>query len=203
MTKKSKTEESTLESGLAERKTKDAAIEADKKLADDMEAYDKKLPKFDLMEDGTFQLTVSHVGTFSEMFGGSQSMDFVTAMAHSCANVSGQREAFEQDKKHALAIVVEIAPQDGVEAMLATQMAAVHIASIRQSRLLASSDTIQQLEANERAFNKLTRTFTAQMEALRKHRHGGKQTVTVQHVNVEDGGQAIVGNVSKGGGAQK
>ena len=35
---------------------------------------------------------------------------------------------------------------------------------------------------------------------LRKHRNGGKQTVTVQHVNVEDGGQAIVGNVDAGGG---
>ena len=51
----------------------------------------------------------------------------------------------------------------------------------------------------EKAFNKLMRTFTAQMEALRKHRHGGKQTVTVQHVNVEDGGQAIVGTVEAGG----
>jgi hypothetical protein len=37
------------------------------------------------------------------------------------------------------------------------------------------------------------------MEALRKHRNGGKQTVTVQHVNVEDGGQAIVGDVQSGG----
>jgi hypothetical protein len=38
------------------------------------------------------------------------------------------------------------------------------------------------------------------LEALRKHRNGGvKQTVTVQHVNVEDGGQAIVSNVQAGG----
>jgi len=38
-----------------------------------------------------------------------------------------------------------------------------------------------------------------QMETLRKHRNGGKQTVTVQHVNVSDGGKAIVGDVSHGG----
>jgi len=37
------------------------------------------------------------------------------------------------------------------------------------------------------------------MEVLRKHRNGGKQTVTVQHVNVLEGGQAIVGDVSHGG----
>ena len=43
------------------------------------------------------------------------------------------------------------------------------------------------------------RAYVAQMEALRKHRNGGKQTVTVQHVNVAEGGQAIVGNVETGG----
>ncbi len=37
------------------------------------------------------------------------------------------------------------------------------------------------------------------MEALRKHRTGGKQTVTVQHVNVQGGGQAIVGDVTHEG----
>lgn len=63
-------------------------------------------------------------------------------------------------------------------------------------------DTLQQLEVHERIVNKLARTFATQMEALRKHRNGGKQTVTVQHVNVEDGGQAIVGNVAHEGGGK-
>lgn len=40
----------------------------------------------------------------------------------------------------------------------------------------------------------------AQVEALRKHRNGGKQTVIVQQVNVADGGQAIVGIVQTGAG---
>ena len=47
--------------------------------------------------------------------------------------------------------------------------------------------------------NKLMRTFTAQIEALNKYRTKGKQKITVQHVNVNEGGQAIVGDV-KGGG---
>jgi len=38
------------------------------------------------------------------------------------------------------------------------------------------------------------------MEALNKYRTGGKQTIQVQHVNVNEGGQAIVGNVNKGAG---
>ena len=44
------------------------------------------------------------------------------------------------------------------------------------------------------------RTFTTQMEALRKYRTGGEQKVTVQHVTVNEGGQAVVGNVATGKG---
>jgi hypothetical protein len=36
------------------------------------------------------------------------------------------------------------------------------------------------------------------MEALNRHRSGGDQKVTVQQVSVSDGGQAIVGNVTRG-----
>ena len=97
------------------------------------------------------------------------------------------------------AIVREIAPRDGVERMLAVQMASTHIALIRQGGRMAHAEQLPQFEAHERAYNKLARTYTAQVEALRKYRNGGKQTVTVQHVNVEDGGQAIVGNVEARG----
>ena len=48
--------------------------------------------------------------------------------------------------------------------------------------------------------NKLARTFAAQVEALKKYRSAGEQTIKVQHVTVNEGGQAIVGNVSQGGG---
>ena len=61
----------------------------------------------------------------------------------------------------------------------------------------------QLANAGSHAFNKLARTFTTQMEALKRYRTGGQQKMTVEHVTVNDGGQAIVGNVSSGGGGQK
>ena len=65
-------------------------------------------------------------------------------------------------------------------------------------------DNIPQQDSAERAFNKLARTFTAQIEALKRYRTGGEQRMTVEHVTVNEGGQAIVGNVSHGGrGAKK
>ena len=57
---------------------------------------------------------------------------------------------------------------------------------------------IPQQDSAKRAFaNKLTRTFwPAQVEALKRYRSGGEQKMTIQHVHVAEGGQAIVGNVS-------
>ena len=47
----------------------------------------------------------------------------------------------------------------------------------------------------------LLRTFTTQMEALKRYRTGGQQKVTVEHVHVNEGGQAIVGVVNRGEGS--
>lgn len=49
----------------------------------------------------------------------------------------------------------------------------------------------------------MLRTFTTQMEALKKYRTDGQQNVTVEHVHVNEGGQAIAGNVNQGGGGNK
>jgi hypothetical protein len=46
---------------------------------------------------------------------------------------------------------------------------------------------------------KLTRANASQIEALAKHRGRGQQKVTVEHVHVYQGGQAIVGQVTPGG----
>ncbi|KIN79602.1 hypothetical protein [Sulfitobacter mediterraneus] len=98
-----------------------------------------------------------------------------------------------------LATIKEIAPRDAVERMLALQMAATHVAMIRAGRRLATNATLEQVKVHCSSYNALARTYTAQMDVLRKHRHGAKQTIAVQHVNVEGGGQAIVGNVRNGG----
>ncbi|MBV8107279.1 MAG: hypothetical protein JO223_22195 [Hyphomicrobiales bacterium] len=105
-----------------------------------------------------------------------------------------------------LSVVKGIEPRDQIEAMLAAQMAAVHTASMTLARRLAQVENIPQQDSAERAFNKLTRTFATQMSALKEYRSKGEQKMTVQHVHVAEGGQAIVGNVNapaEGVGAQK
>ena len=90
--------------------------------------------------------------------------------------------------------------------MLGAQMAAVHNATMTFARRLAHVELVAQQDSAERAFNKLARTFAAQVEALKRYRSGGEQKMTVQHVHVAEGGQAVIGNVSTptpGGGASE
>jgi hypothetical protein len=96
-----------------------------------------------------------------------------------------------------LSVIKGIKPKDQLEAMLAAQMAAVHMATMTFAQRLNHVETIQQQDSAERALNKLARTFSTQMEALKRYRTGGEQKVTVQHVSVNEGGQSIVGNVNQ------
>lgn len=131
---------------------------------------------------------------------GSENIDFARGILNQLINVGSQGPTVD-DKGTAFvsAIVSGIEPKDQIEAMLAAQMAAVHNATMTFARRLAHVENIKQQDSASRAFNQLARTFTAQVEALKRYRTGGQQHVTVKHVTVNDGGQAIVGNVSHGG----
>jgi hypothetical protein len=137
---------------------------------------------------------------------GTTSGDFLEGLILQLVNASKEKTPSEKGANFMLAVVKGIEPRDQIEAMLAAQMAAVHMASMTFARRLAHVDNIPQQDSAERAFNKLTRTFAAQVSALKEYRSKGEQKMIVQHVNVGEGGQAIVGNVNapaEGGGARE
>lgn len=151
-------------------------------------------------------ITLTRENALSEIFG-TADKDQANALLSHCLKVlkpdeAGDAGASNDERHFLLSIIRDMAPRDPVERMLAVQMAATHVATIRAGRWMATSDNLPQIQAHYTGFNKLARTFAAQIEALRKHRTGGEQRVTVQHVNVSDGGQAIVGNVHHGGGGR-
>ena len=82
--------------------------------------------------------------------------------------------------------------------MLATQMVATQLAALAALRRIKGSENVAQQDSNGNLAVKLLRTFTAQVEALQRYRGKGHQKVTVEHVNVNAGGQAIVGTVQPG-----
>lgn len=97
---------------------------------------------------------------------------------------------------YAMAILLDIKPRDGMEAMLITQMVVVQSQSMEYMRRAVLPEQSEEgVDINITLATKLQRTFVQQMEALQKYRNKGKQTIQVQHVNVEAGGQAVVGNI--------
>jgi hypothetical protein len=112
-------------------------------------------------------------------------------------------EKLAQFCNNGLAILSGIQPKDEIEGMLAVQMIGVHnVAMATLARFMISEQTFEGKQANVNQATKMLRTFTTQMEALKKYRTGGQQKVTVEHVHVNEGGQAIVGNVNQGGGGR-
>lgn len=136
---------------------------------------------------------------------GTASPEFMHGLLKQVMNAASPgREVSEADTNFVLSVIDGVEPRDEVEAMLGAQMAAVHMATMTFARRLAHVENLPQQEGAERAFNKLARTFTTQMEALKRYRSTGQQTVRVERVTVEAGGQAVVGSVttssSEGGG---
>jgi hypothetical protein len=97
-------------------------------------------------------------------------------------------------------LLQDINPRDSIEGLLAVQMVATHYMNMRMCKLASHPEQTENgTDKNINRSIKLSRTYATQMEALNKYRNKGKQTIQVQHVNVEAGGQAVVGNVNGGG----
>jgi hypothetical protein len=129
---------------------------------------------------------------------GTTDFDFMSGILNQLINAgSSDPELRESRVNFMLSVIKGTKPKDQVAAMLAAQMAAVHIAAMTSAQRFAHAQNIPQQDSAERALNKLMRTFASQVEALKRHRSGGEQKVTVHYdVSVSEGGQAVLGNVT-------
>lgn len=116
----------------------------------------------------------------------------LTSALHAMGN------AGELYKPFIASMVSEMETSDAIEAMLVTQMTATHIAITGMSQKMLDCTNVQTREAYERSLTRLSRTFLALVEALKKYRAKAQQTVRVERVTVNDGGQAVVGDVHHG-----
>ena len=112
------------------------------------------------------------------------------------ASAIGQRPD-EANLAFMISMIGSIAPKDSIESMLISQMVSVHMAAMRCACRLACTDNLPQQETVTRALTRLSRTFAAQVEALGRHRNSDERAITVQNLSVQDGGRAIVGNVTQ------
>ena len=110
---------------------------------------------------------------------------------------AGQGGCSEQQLNFLVSLVQSLKPRVEAEAVLAVQIAATHLWTMKWAgRMNYTSNAIQD-EMLIGMYAKLARTSAAQFDALKRYRTGGEQKITVQHVqNVSVDGQAIVGNVT-------
>ena len=110
--------------------------------------------------------------------------------------------AEEQTRRFRLALdrLHQIEPRGQIEGLLAAQMVATHSAAMDcLRRAMLDGQTFEGRNLNLKHATKLLSLYARQVEVLDKHRGKGQQKVIVEHVHVESGGQAIVGNVESGG----
>jgi hypothetical protein len=146
-----------------------------------------------------------------KMLGGSASDEWNSVLANQTVQTTWLKhsddETIDRQLAAATAALIGIHPLDELEGMLASQLIAAHNAAMEcYRRAMISDQTLEGRRENLNHANKLSRTYTSLLEALNRHRGKGQQKVTVEHVHVHEGGQAIVGHVehkTEGGSAKK
>ena len=130
---------------------------------------------------------------------GTTSSDFVNATLVQIQNASRlpSGEISETSVNAVLAFIEGAQPKNEVEAALAIQMGCIHAVTMAVlSHLGGAFGGNRNTAMMAAAVARLGRAFAAQVETLRRLRNGGSQLVRVEHVHVNDGAQAVIGNVA-------
>jgi hypothetical protein len=136
--------------------------------------------------------------------GGSQSDHWNNTLANQAVQAlwvkNSSAEQRDKQLSATVAALMGIAPKDELEGMMAAQLVAAHNAAMEcYRRAMIGEQSFEGRRENLSQANKLSRTYAALVEALNRHRGKGQQKVTVEHVHVHAGGQAVVGMVAASG----
>lgn len=113
------------------------------------------------------------------------------AKVHGAAVINGSGAL---DVNADIAAVAGIQPRDHLESMIATQMVALHnFGMYAFAQAMRQGQTVDGQALCLSQATRLLRSFREHVEALQRYRGKGQQRVTVEHVHVHQGGQAIVG----------
>ncbi|WP_146590127.1 hypothetical protein [Puniceibacterium confluentis] len=156
----------------------------------------RKAPRFKTSDPKDVTIELEDADHAREYYG-MKSRAAASGVLVSAMQVLGVQSAIYRD--FVIALAEDIEPRDGIEAMLVTQMGATHVALAITSERMSDAPNWTLRESYERSMTRLSRTYLAQMDALKKYRAKAQQVVRVERVTVHEGGQAIVGPVTHGG----
>jgi hypothetical protein len=140
--------------------------------------------------------------------GGSQSDNWNNILANQTVQTLWLAQSDDETRRiqcsAAVAALIGIGPKDEIGGMIASQLLAAHHAAIEcHRRAMISEQTFEGWRENLNQANKLSRTYAVLLDALNRHRGKGQQKVTVEHVHVHAGAQAVVGVVQPPGGGDQ
>ena len=121
----------------------------------------------------------------------------IASMALDAANSIEAENSLEKMLAHQMALAHELAMKTGDAAMHELET----LKNKQKNRHYHDEENIE-YQRLVNSTTKLMNAFNAHMLTLQKLRNGGNQTMTVQHVHVNDGGQAVIGNINKGVGSK-
>jgi hypothetical protein len=161
-------------------------------------ADDKKATTVVANDPDNLKGTLKHVG-------GSKSDHWNGVLANQTIQTLWLKHSDKETSDHQLSATVAglvgIGPKDELEGMIAAQLLAAHNAAMEcYRRAMIGEQSFEGRRENLSQANKLSRTYAVLLDALNHHRGKGQQKVTVEHVHVHSGGQAVVGMVEPPGG---
>jgi hypothetical protein len=164
------------------------------------------LDKMIKVEGRTVSIDRGDDATGTKIFGGSVLHEFNRSILKSVMSTMRHTDAKDDALKELImvtsAALAAFKPTDEVEGMIASQAVALHFGAMECLRRAMIPDQPFEIATRMRkdAAN-LSRAMTDMLESLDRKRGKGPQVVRVERVVVHEGGQAIVGNVTPGGGA--
>jgi len=140
---------------------------------------------------------------------GSVSQDMRSLILNQVSEVSTASRVDDETLMNAgLAFLHGLKPKDELEGLLGAQLFGLHMLGMEMMRRVLLSNNVygneipKLADANVNRADKLLRAFRETLTALLKYRgKSTQQRVTVEHVHVSEGGQAVVGAVGQAGGS--
>jgi len=198
-TKASLTNNSTKSRALSKRTLPGAVLTQDEKPG---------APKFKLIEKGKVDLIVKEPKRFFQQARetvGSDDIDFIEMLMTQVGNIfSNIEENTVKQANFSSAFLHGLKPRDQMEGILFAQMAGTHNLIMEyMRRAIRQGQNIDAAEDYTNRACRLMNLFLRQIETLEKYRgKSTQQKVIVEHVQVQEGGQAIVGNIERPSGGR-
>ena len=112
-------------------------------------------------------------------------------------NVTTKEEKIDYQALKAEAIdnITALDPKDNLQMMLAAQMISIHVTQQRMMLFVNNAFDADAIAKYTNTITKLSNVFIQQVNLMKKLKGEVEKKIVIEHVNVNSGGQAVVGSV--------